>query len=230
MSVHVPAQGSGLFKIPEAIDIQHAALAEPAACALGAAFLAEARLGDFVAVVGLGGLGQFIAQVLNASGARVIGIDVQPKKLEVAKRYCEFVVDAGQTDPVAVTLAITSGVGADRAVEAVGLSSTLIQAADLLRMGGRLVLAGVFSAPIQGFSLDTLFRKSITVVPAKGPMRLTNPAGAPLVFDYMARGILDPGHLLSTFALEEAQRAFLAQAQGDAVKAGIRPGSGPRGS
>lgn len=74
-------------KIPDGVSFDEAAFVTLGAIALQGVRTAEAKLGDAVAVVGLGLLGQLTVQILKAAGCRVIGIDLEPGKVELARLH-----------------------------------------------------------------------------------------------------------------------------------------------
>lgn len=74
-------------KIPDGVSFDEAAFVTLGAIALQGVRTAEAKLGDAVAVIGLGLLGQLTVQILKAAGCRVIGIDLEPGKVELARLH-----------------------------------------------------------------------------------------------------------------------------------------------
>lgn len=74
-------------KIPDGVSFDEAAFVTLGAIALQGVRTAEAKLGDTVAVIGLGLLGQLTIQILKAAGCRVIGIDLEPGKVELARLH-----------------------------------------------------------------------------------------------------------------------------------------------
>jgi S-(hydroxymethyl)mycothiol dehydrogenase len=113
---------------------------------LGAALnTAAVRRGETVAVIGCGGVGD--AAILGASfaGARtVIAIDVDQRKLELAKQFgATHTVNSRETDVVEAVQQLTDGFGADVVIEAVGRSETYRQAFYARDLAGRVVLVGV---------------------------------------------------------------------------------------
>lgn len=220
----VPQNGfSGHFVVPDEIDLTEAALAEPGTCAIGAVQRARLQPGDIVAVIGLGGLGQMTAQVAAGMGARVIGIDIRQEKLELAKAWCEWVIDSSNEDLASRVNDITKGCGVDVALEVVGLGMALEQAFDMVRVGGRVVIVGVHGRTVPEFHPEWIFRKDVELVGAKGAMPILATDGTPVVFDYMRRGIIKAAPLISRFALDQAQDGFEAQRTGAVAKAAIRP-------
>lgn len=218
-----PTMMGGHFIVPDDIDIVHAALAEPATCAIGAVKRGPIRPSDIVAVIGLGGLGQLVAQVATGVGARTIGIDVQKEKVELASRWCEWVIDASSQDPVEAVLEITGGRGADVVMEVVGRPEPFEQALHMVRLGGRVVIVGGHTAPVPSFHPEWIFRKDVELVGAKGAFPLLATSDEPVVFDYMRRGIIQVEPLIATFSLDSAQEGFEAQRTGGIPKAVICP-------
>ena len=113
---------------------------------LGAALnTAAIRRGETVAVIGCGGVGD--AAILGASfaGARtVIAVDVDARKLELAKQFgATHTVNSRETDPVEAIQELTDGLGTDVVIEAVGRPDTYRQAFYARDLAGRVVLVGV---------------------------------------------------------------------------------------
>lgn len=101
--------------------------------------------GKSVAVIGCGGVGvAAVAGSALAGASPVIAVDIDPKKLEAAKRMgATHTVDSSQTDPVAAIQELTGGFGADVVVEAVGRPETWKQAFYARDLAGTVVLVGV---------------------------------------------------------------------------------------
>jgi S-(hydroxymethyl)glutathione dehydrogenase/alcohol dehydrogenase len=105
---------------------------------------AQVRVGDTAAVIGCGGVGLSVVQGAALAGARrVIAIDIQPAKLELARRFgATDVVDARSADAVEAVRSLT-GDGVDHAFEVAGLSKTARQALEMARPTGAAYLIGV---------------------------------------------------------------------------------------
>ncbi len=101
--------------------------------------------GKSVAVLGCGGVGvAAIAGSALAGASPIIAVDIDPKKLEAAKRMgATHTVDSSSTDPVEEIRALTGGFGADVVVEAVGRPETWKQAFYARDLAGTVVLVGV---------------------------------------------------------------------------------------
>ncbi|RAN78169.1 alcohol dehydrogenase [Bacillus sp. SRB_336] len=105
---------------------------------------ARIRPGDTVAVIGAGGVGLNVIQGARLAGAaRIIAIDIQPAKLDLAAVFgATDVVNGGAADAVAEVLALTGG-GVTHAFEVIGLKPTTEQAVAMLETGGTAYLIGV---------------------------------------------------------------------------------------
>jgi len=113
---------------------------------IGAAmFTGDVRLGDSVAVFGCGGVGcAAIAGAQLAGATTIIAIDLDPRKLETARKFgATHTVDASSTDPVAAVQGLTDGNGADVCIEAVGNPKVMEQAFYARDLAGTLVQVGV---------------------------------------------------------------------------------------
>jgi S-(hydroxymethyl)mycothiol dehydrogenase len=101
--------------------------------------------GKSVAVIGCGGVGvAAVAGSALAGASPIIAVDIDPKKLEAAKRMgATHTVDSSATDPVAAIQELTGGFGADVVVEAVGRPETWKQAFYARDLAGTVVLVGV---------------------------------------------------------------------------------------
>jgi predicted dehydrogenase/threonine dehydrogenase-like Zn-dependent dehydrogenase len=102
-----------VVRLPEAIGFEWGAFSTLGAIALQGIRLSEVRLGEMVAVVGLGLVGQLTVQLLKAAGCRVAGMDPDPSRVELALR-CG--ADAATTEPDALEsmiVTLSEGIGAD---------------------------------------------------------------------------------------------------------------------
>jgi len=115
---------------------------------LGAAlYRARVEAGSTCAVIGCGGVGLSIIQGCRIAGAsRIIAVDTQEWKLELAKKVgATDGVDATDGEAVAKVNDLTSG-GVDYAFEAVGSNATVRSAYDMTRRGGTMVMVGVITS------------------------------------------------------------------------------------
>jgi polar amino acid transport system substrate-binding protein len=103
-------------KIPAGVAFEEAAFSTIGAIALQGVRQAEAHFGETIVVIGLGLIGQLTVQLLRASGCRVIGVDVDPWKVELAQQHCIDVALLRSDDVIGQTYQLTDGRGADAVI------------------------------------------------------------------------------------------------------------------
>jgi predicted dehydrogenase/threonine dehydrogenase-like Zn-dependent dehydrogenase len=133
-------------KIPDPVEDDHACFAVLGAIAMQGVRLLRPELGETVAVFGLGLIGLLAVQMLAAGGAQVLGIDLDPRRLELARTFGATSVPVGEgADPVAAALSATAGHGVDGVLIAASATNDAIvsQSARMSRKRGRIVLVGV---------------------------------------------------------------------------------------
>ncbi len=120
--------------------------------------------GDVVAVVGAGPIG--LAAIMGAklySPAHIVAIDMADARLEAAKAFgADVVVNNSREDAAEVLASLTDGLGADVAIEAVGVPATFELAAALARPGGHVANIGVHGEPVT-LHLEELWIKDVTI-------------------------------------------------------------------
>jgi L-iditol 2-dehydrogenase len=130
--------------VPDTIDDAGAAMLEPLGIAIHAVDLARIRVANSVAIVGAGPIGLLILQLARLSGAAAIFVsDRLGWRLDLARRLGAVPINYDEVDPVRAVLDATGGRGVDVAIEAAWSDHSVQQAAEMARMGGRLVLVGI---------------------------------------------------------------------------------------
>ena len=175
--------------------------------------------GEVVCVVGAGpvGLGNVIVQ--SFLGAEVIAVDVNPYRLELA-RACGggHTVNSTEADPVEAVQELTSGIGADKCIEAAGKPATFRVALGAVRKAGSVMVVGEQPSVELGPSRD-LIHRDVTLM---GSLYY-HYADYPAMLRLYERG-LDIGAMTThTFPLSEAADAFGLFASGQAGKVILRP-------
>ncbi len=133
-----------MVRIPDAVDDIDASFVTVGAIALQGVRQTKPLLGERVAVMGLGLLGQLTVQLLKANGCKVIGSDIDPDKLKLAKKLgADEVCSAGEL--IAKAKEFSNGHGVDAVIIAASTLSNgpITDAADISRMRGRVVLVGM---------------------------------------------------------------------------------------
>jgi predicted dehydrogenase/threonine dehydrogenase-like Zn-dependent dehydrogenase len=150
-------------EIPDGVSFDEAAYATVGSIALQGVRLAEPQLGEQVVVVGLGLIGLITVQLLKANGCRVIGTDLDPAKVELAK---EVGLDRGvvvsEEDPVAAVEAFSRGRGVDHTLITAATDSNepIEQAGEFTRRKGDVVVVGKVGMDIPR---DAYYHKELEV-------------------------------------------------------------------
>ncbi|MCT2590688.1 bi-domain-containing oxidoreductase [Streptomyces sp. N2-109] len=132
-------------RVPDGLAPRHAAFGTVGSIALQGVRRGESQLGDVALVIGLGLIGQLVVQLLTASGVRVVGVDPDPVRCELAERL--GAAACGAPEPAAVEAAVaelTGGHGVDQVYLAAGGGSNqpVELAARVSRDRGRVVDIG----------------------------------------------------------------------------------------
>lgn len=133
-------------KIPDNVTDDAASFTVLAAIGLQGIRLAQPTLGECVVVTGLGLIGLLTVQMLRAQGCRVLGIDFDPIRLEIARSFGAETVNPGAGEDVLARAAVFSrGQGVDAVIITASTKSNepVSQAARMCRKRGRIVLVGV---------------------------------------------------------------------------------------
>ncbi|MFW5692897.1 MAG: zinc-dependent alcohol dehydrogenase [Thermoguttaceae bacterium] len=185
-----------LYRLPDAVTFEQAAMVEPLSIALHAVHRAGIRLDDTAVVVGTGMIGLLVVQALRAAGCgQILGVDLDPRRLDLA---CRLGADAGlradTTDVPGEVLRRTRNRGADAAFEVVGNSAALQTAAACLRRGGRLALVGNLVPEVE-FPLQAAVTREWNVYGS-----CASCGEYPACLNLMARGTVDVRPLISAVA------------------------------
>jgi len=138
-------------KVPLGLDASEAAYATVGAIALQGVRQADIRLGENVAVIGLGLLGQITVQFLKASGCNVVGLDINEQLFEKAKSFGCDETFLSSPDSIKGLLAFTKGNGFDAVIITAGTSSNepMRLAIEIARKKGRVVVVGSVGMKIE---------------------------------------------------------------------------------
>lgn len=153
-----------LYRLPEAVSFEQAAMVEPLSIAMHAVNRTRIHLNDTAVVVGAGMIGLLVVQALRAGGCgRIIAIDLDQGRLDMA---CKLGANAGlrvhEADVPAEIFRCTNNRGADLAFEVAGIGATLSTAVNCLRKGGQLTLIGNIS-PIIDFPLQAAVTRELSI-------------------------------------------------------------------
>lgn len=149
-------------KIPENVSDEEAAFTVIGSIGLQGIRLLNPQLGETVVVIGLGLIGLVTAELLKANGCRVVGIDYDQQKVDLAKTKGIIAVNPAQgVDSVRFVEELTGAVGADGVlITASAKSNDVIhQACEMSRKRGRIVLVGVIGLDIRR---DDFYKKELS--------------------------------------------------------------------
>ena len=139
-------------KVPKNVSDEEAAFTVIGAIGLQGIRLVNPTFGETIVVTGLGLIGLVTAQLLQANGCKVIGLDFDQQKVDLAKAKGVNAINPGVgTDPVKYVMESTGNVGADGVIITASSKSNDIihQAAEMSRKKGRIVLVGVIGLDLQ---------------------------------------------------------------------------------
>ncbi|MFQ6052332.1 MAG: bi-domain-containing oxidoreductase [Candidatus Hydrothermarchaeota archaeon] len=133
-----------VVRVPEKVNLRDASSATIGAIALQGVRRADPKIGEFVVVIGLGLIGLITVQILKANGCKVVGIDIEERRVKLAKKLgIDKSVVAGPEDPVREVLKFTEN-GADSVIitAATKSSEVINQAMEMCRKKGKVVIVG----------------------------------------------------------------------------------------
>jgi alcohol dehydrogenase len=161
--------------------------------------------GDTVAIVGAGPIG--LATIMTArlhTPGRIVVIDLDESRLEKATEFgADAVIDNGAEDAVAAVMELTAGLGADVAIEAVGVPQTFELCTQLIRPGGRVANIGVHGREAT-LHLERLWIRDVTITTG-----LVDTNTTPTLLKLIEHGRLDPRPFAThRFGLDETEQAY----------------------
>jgi predicted dehydrogenase/threonine dehydrogenase-like Zn-dependent dehydrogenase len=214
-------------RMPDGLSYDDGCFVTVGTIALHGVRLAEIALGDKVVVLGLGLVGQIAAQLARCAGATVIASDIDPAKLDMAKRLgAHYAVPAGAL--AGIVSELTGGLGADSVLLCAAAKSDepMRQAAAVSRLKGRVIVVGDVGMAIER---RPFFEKELTLLVSRsyGPgrydpayeirgqdypaayVRWTEGRNMQAFLDLVARGDISLGPLVThRFAIDDAESAY----------------------
>lgn len=218
-----------IARIPDEVDDESAAFTVLGAIAMQGIRLLNPTIGETVVVTGLGLIGLLTVQILKANGCRVLGIDFDSAKCELAKGFGAEVVDLSkEKEPLVMAEAYSRGRGVDGVIITASSKSNDIvhQAAHMCRKKGRIILVGVVGLELSRadfYEKELTFQVSCSYGPGRydddyeykgtdypfGLVRWTEQRNFEAVLDLMASGSVDIKPLIShRFKIDDAVAAY----------------------
>lgn len=216
-------------KIPDNVDDESASFTVVASIGLQGIRLAKPTLGESFVVTGAGLIGLLTIQMLRANGCRVLAIDFDQSKLELAKQFGATICNPARgEDPVAAGLAFSRGAGVDGVIitASTKVSDPVTQGARMCRKRGRIILVGVTGLELNRadfYEKELSFQVSCSYGPGRydtqyenkgqdyplGFVRWTEQRNFIAVLDMMATGSLNVAPLITNrFEFDDAPKAY----------------------
>ena len=202
----IPYADTSLYPLPDSVRNEDAVMLAdilPTSYEVGV-LAAKVRPGDTIAIVGAGPIG--LAAILTAqlySPSRIVVIDPAAARREAAHKLGATAVDPAADDPVEILQAMTGGLGADAAMEAVGIPETFELCTQLVRPGGHVANIGVHGRPAT-LHLESLWIRNVTITTG-----LVDTATTPTLLRLLAGGQLDVSSFLThRFTMSDILKAY----------------------
>ena len=196
---------SVLYRLPDGLSFEQAAMAEPVSVAFHAVNLIPSEINDSAIVVGCGMIGLFVVQALRIKGCgTIIAIDLDPSRLDMALKFgADHAFRADDPEIVEKVRAVTRGRGADIAVEVVGITPTVNLAINAVRKGGKIGLVGNLSPKVE-LPLQVVVTRQLTIYGS-----CASAGEYPACLDMIASGRVKVDEMISAVvSLEEAGTWF----------------------
>jgi len=210
---YILAPSDAVFALPDTVASREAPLIQVLTTCLHGQRLVDVFPGQAVVVLGLGVAGQLHVQLAKARGAYpVIGITRSPARRALAEQLGADVTLAPGDDVGARVAELTDGRGADLVIESVGQLAVLAQAVDLARIGGRLLLFGIYTGDEAKLPFYQLYYKELAIINARAARRQDYPAS----IDLVGRAVVRLGPMVShVLPVGELARAITMLAERD---------------
>jgi len=185
-----------LYRLPDGLAFEHAALVEPLSIAVHAVRRTPLTLNDTVVVVGAGMIGLMLVQTLRVAGCgQIVAVDVAPDRLALAVRLgATATVNATSANAGKEILDLTHGRGADAAFEAVGFGATVDLAVRCVRKGGAVTLVGNVTPKVD-LPLQLVVTRELSLFGS-----CASCGEYPACLDLLARGAVQVAPLISAVA------------------------------
>ena len=214
-TVAVPA--ANLYLVPKEISDTTGPLLQVLTTCMHAGRQTTLQPGESALVMGLGVAGLLHLQLAKARGASpLIGVTRTASKRALAEQLgADVTIDPSDPKALETILEYTSGRGVDVAIEAVGRGSTLAQAIEFTRIGGRITLFGTITESAPALPYYQLYYKELMI---SNP-RAAKPEDFPAAIDIVSSGAVELEPLVTdVFPLSSAREAIAATASGGSLK------------
>ncbi len=189
-----------VYHIPDSLSLKDAALAEPLSCCLHGINLLDIRMGDVVAIIGMGAIGLMMLQLCaKASAGKIIVIEPIEEKRATALEMGATLFINPQTEDVTKVIRDNGIECVDKVLECVGFISTAQLALEIADPGATIVLFGVSdNGAILPVDLYKAFTKELTIKTS-----YVNPGTMPAAIDLLEKQAIETERFIQEIALEQ---------------------------
>jgi len=218
-ATYVKAKYNRLLKLSDGLTYEQGAIVEPTDVALHAVNISGMKVGDVVAVLGLGPIGQLVARLAKPGARAVYATEMSPSRMELARNVVDEVINPKVTDPVDRIRELTDGLGPDIVFECAGNVATIQESIALARKGGTIVVVGNCFDAVETSFIDIVL-KGLTI---KGS--LSSSVGDYIsAFNLIKNKRIDVNPLFTDkFPLEDINEAFEKALKGEGGKILVKP-------
>lgn len=166
MAEYVAVPENHVVKIPQDMSLLEAAGIEPAAISFHALRLSKIEVGDTVAVLGCGPIGQFAVQCAKIFGAsKVVAVDIFDSKLELAKKLGATLTINSKKENLKERIEEEFGLGVNVVIETAGSRFTQEQSIEIVRKKGKIVFVGLSHTdlPLSAASVEKVLRGELMI-------------------------------------------------------------------
>lgn len=206
---------SNVYKIPDSLDLEAAAFAEPLSCAIHGLDLIKMESGKTVVMYGLGSIGSLMLQLIKLAGAsRIIVVELEPSKRELALKL-------GATDAVTdkEVVELSKEVNIDYVIECIGLKVTMEQAIEIAGKNAKVLLFGL-GDPEAKIEVNQFlaYTKELSIYTS-----YLNPHATARAIALLGSGLIDTKQIISAeLSLEEMGRELDTQVNAKKGKVMVR--------
>lgn len=204
---YVMMDAEKLYKVADDLELTHAALTEPLACCVHSVNNANIGLGEDVVVIGVGIMGAFHIKLAKLRGARVIACEIDPDRLEVAKKMgADILINSKEVNAVDKVKEITEGRGADVVFCTAAITKLAEDSINMVSKVGRAIMYSSFHPdnPI-ALSVNKVHSTEMNITGAVNANRKDFLIATRLLSNHM----IDPSILITeTVSLDKIDYAF----------------------
>ncbi|AJE47572.1 zinc-dependent alcohol dehydrogenase family protein [Celeribacter indicus] len=205
--VRIPHGDNSLYPLPAGVDEDALVMLSdilPTGLEIGVQY-GNVKPGDTIAIIGAGPVGMSVLLTSQFySPGRIVMIDMDPARLELAKQFgATDTLQVGVDDVVERIMEMTDGLGVDVAIEAVGVPATFDTCQKIVSAGGAIANVGVHGKPVE-LHIEELWIKNINI-----SMGLVSTNTTPMLLKTLNAGKVDPARLVThRFKLDDILDAY----------------------